>query len=71
MDGKPEYDYTQWTSVYDLARKAVYFRTYKDQDYSKVRLDAVPLDGDAFLFIPMWDEKPSYRDVSGQAKPAS
>ncbi|MGE4423025.1 MAG: linear amide C-N hydrolase [Pseudodesulfovibrio sp.] len=69
-DGKPEYDFTQWTTVYDLSRKAVYFRAYDNQDYRKVRFDALPLDGTAPRFIPMWNVKPSYLDVSDQAKPA-
>jgi choloylglycine hydrolase len=67
--GKPEYDFTQWTTVYDLARRAVYFRSYGDQNYRMVRFSALPLDGGEFLFVPLWNVKPSYQDVSGQAKP--
>ncbi|WP_316901047.1 linear amide C-N hydrolase [Pseudodesulfovibrio indicus] len=68
-NNRPEYDYTQWTTVYDLSRKELYFRTYENQDYSRVRLSAVPLDGDKPVFIPMWGVKPAYKDVSAQAKP--
>ena len=67
-DGKQEFDYTQWTTVYDFSRKSLYFRTYDDQDYKKVSFDKLPLDGKKPLFIPMWNVKPAYADVSGQAK---
>ena len=66
-DGKPEYDYTQWTTVYDLARKALYVRTYENQNYRLVRFDKLSLDGGKILTIPMNKRFGPYEDISGQA----
>ena len=66
-DGKPGYDYTQWTTVYDFSRKALYFRTYINQDYKVVHFNQLPLDGDKTLSIPLWGVKAKYEDVSKQA----
>lgn len=68
--GKPESDYTQWTTVYDFSRKTMYFRTYENQDYCKVRMDAVKFKDARPMFVPMWTSKPAYKDVTNQAKPA-
>lgn len=67
-DGKPEFDYTQWTTVYDLARKALYVRTYENQNYKVVHFNKLPLDGGKNLTIPMDHGFGPYEDVSGQAK---
>ncbi|WP_319583502.1 choloylglycine hydrolase family protein [uncultured Pseudodesulfovibrio sp.] len=67
-DGKPEYDYTQWTTVYDLARKAMYVRTYENQNYRLLRFDKLSLDGDNVLTIPMDKRFGPYEDISGQAR---
>lgn len=67
-EGKVGCDYTQWATVYDLSRNSLYFRTYNNQDVSIVKLKQLPLDGKKILFIPMWNVKPSYKDVTGQAR---
>lgn len=67
-DGRPEYDYTQWTTVYDLARKALYVRTYENQNYRLVRFDKLSLDGEKILTIPMHKSFGPYEDISGQAQ---
>ena len=67
-DGTEHDDYTQWTVVYDLTRCAVTFRTYANQDLRVARMDKLPIKGDKSLVIPMWHTKPSYKDMSGQAK---
>ena len=67
-DGKTSYDYTQWNTVYDLARKAVYFRTYTNHNYRMVRFNKLPLDGKKVHIVPMWGVKAAYEDVSGTAK---
>ncbi|WP_319542135.1 linear amide C-N hydrolase [uncultured Pseudodesulfovibrio sp.] len=67
-DGKKGHDYTQWTTVYDLNRQALYFRTYINQDYKVVHFDELPLDGAKLLSIPMWGVKAAYENVSNEAK---
>ncbi|MEZ6852257.1 linear amide C-N hydrolase [Halodesulfovibrio aestuarii] len=67
-DKKPSIDYTQWTAVYDLTRRRCYFKTYDNQDVRVVHLDKLPHDGKQILTIPMWNSKPEYKDVTGQAK---
>lgn len=62
------YDYTQWATVYDLSRNSLYFRTYYNQDVRVVHLEKLPFNGKNILFIPMCDVKPSYRDMTDQAK---
>lgn len=61
-------DYTQWTAVYDLKRRRCYVRTYSNQDIRVVHLDNLPKDGKKILSIPMWNTKPKYEDITGQAK---
>ncbi|WP_207264449.1 choloylglycine hydrolase family protein [Desulfovibrio sp. Huiquan2017] len=67
-DGKPEFDYTQWTTVYDLARKALYMRTYENQNYKVVHFNKLSLGGGKNLTIPLDRGFGPYEDVSGQAK---
>ncbi|WP_419784964.1 linear amide C-N hydrolase [Pseudodesulfovibrio sp.] len=67
-DGSSEYDYTQWSTVYDMARKAVYFRTYENHNFRMVRFDKLPLTGKKVHIVPMWSVKPAYPDVSNTAK---
>lgn len=67
-NGSISVDYTQWTAVYDLKRHRCYFKTYDNQDVRMVQLDKLPLDGKQVLTIPMWDSKPEYKDITGQAK---
>lgn len=67
-DGKPEYDYTQWTTVYDFARKAMYVRTYESQNYKVVHFDKLPMDGAKNLTIPLGQDYGAYEDVSDQAR---
>ena len=69
-EGKTESDFTQWTTVYDLSNKILYFRTYDNQDYRQLNLDGVSFKDNTPMFIPMWNVKPAYEDVSGEAKPA-
>jgi len=66
-DGKPEYDYTQWTTVYDLTRKAVYVRTYENQNYKVVHFDKLPLGGKKNLTITLDRTYGPYEDISGKA----
>lgn len=67
-EGKRGYDYTQWTTVYDLRRKALYYRTYINQDYKVIYFDKLPLDGKKQHIIPLWGVKPAYEDVSKNSK---
>ncbi len=68
-DGKESSDFTQWTTVYDIAARTLYFRTYDNQDYKKVRLDKVSFKGNKPLIVPMWNEKSAYQDVTTLAQP--
>ena len=67
-NGKPEYDYTQWTTVYDTSRKAVYVRTYENQNYKVVHFNKLSFAGKKNLIIPLGQECGSYEDISNQAR---
>ena len=67
-NGKPEYDYTQWTTIYDTARKAMYVRTYENQNYKIVHFNKLSFVGKKNLIIPLGQEYGSYEDVSNQAR---
>ncbi|WP_320009380.1 linear amide C-N hydrolase [Maridesulfovibrio sp.] len=67
-NGQPEYDYTQWTTVYDTSRKAVYVRTYEDQNYKVVHFNKLSFAGKKNLTIPLGQAYGSYDDISNQAK---
>ncbi len=60
---KQECDYTQWTTVYNLAQKQIYFRTYENQNYKLVDMKELPIDGDKIVFVKMHYEA-EYEDVS-------
>jgi len=67
-NGSEVADYTQWTGIYDLQQKRFYFRTYNNQDIRVVHLDKLIKEQKSVVSIPMWDVKPTYSDVTDQAK---
>jgi len=67
-DGIVGFDYTQWATAYDLSRNSLYFRTYYNHNVNVVHLEKLPLNSKKILFIPMYNVKPSYKDVTDQAK---
>ncbi len=52
-NGKPEYDYTQWTTVHDTSRKAMYVGTYENQNYKVVHFNKPSFAGKKNLTSPI------------------
>lgn len=66
-DGKVEYDYTQWTTVYDLTNKQVYFRTYDDINIRKVDMKLLDPQGKRPVKIPVHGMVGQIPDVTNTA----
>lgn len=56
-DQQVYYDYTQWTSVTDLANKHYYFTTYDNRQIRMVDLAKMDLNANEHLLIPMQSEQ--------------
>jgi choloylglycine hydrolase len=61
VNNKQTYDYTQWVTVYDLANKRMYYRTYENHNYRYIDLNKISFNGNKIKKLPM-REKPQYID---------
>jgi choloylglycine hydrolase len=59
---------TQWAAFADMKNKAYYFRSYANPTIRKVDLSGLRFDTDKVLVIPMHTDKPTFEDVTGQAR---
>jgi choloylglycine hydrolase len=66
LNNKQIYDYTQWVTVYDLANKKMYYRTYDNHNYRYIDLNKLSFENNKKR-LPM-REKPQYIDNTDKLK---
>lgn len=62
-------DYTQWTIAADLTNKIYYYRTYENSQIRAIHFDALHLDAEEIVQIPLVGPHETYADVSLTSEP--
>jgi choloylglycine hydrolase len=66
--GEKFFETTQWATFADMKNKAYYFRSYDNPTIRKVELTKLRFENDKVLVIPMHTDKPTFQDVTSQAR---
>lgn len=65
VDGKTQFDYTQWTSAADLKNKRYYFRTYDNQAIHMIDLTKIKFKQKRMMWMPI-NLKQRIEDITDQ-----